>query len=333
MNSELIFSNLLSPPILFFFAGALAALLKSDLEFPQPLPKLFSLYLLLAIGFKGGAAAAAQGLNLTLVFALTAAILLSILVPLYSYFILRLRFDVYNAAGVAAAYGSISAVTFITAISFLENAGLPYGGYMVTAMALMEAPAIIIAVYLAGRFGEKDETAPAEGGALHIVKDAFLNGSVFLLLASLAVGALARPSGAAALKPFTHEIFYGVLCLFLLDMGLVAARRLSALRAAGAFAVGFGLLAPLVNASVGIGFALILRALGGPEGFPIGNALLLTTLAASASYIAVPAALRLAMPRANPGLYVPMSLAITFPFNIILGIPLYYNVLLGLGFA
>lgn len=336
MSAEVIINNLLSPPILFYFAGMLAILIKSDLEFPQPLPKLFSLYLLFAIGLKGGASLAKSGADPVVLATMLAAVLLSCIVPFYTYFYLRLRMDVFNAAAVAGTYGSISAVTFITASAFLESSGAEFGGHMVAAMALMEAPAIIAALVLVGLFAERRaEDAPAreESGFLHILKDAFSNGSVFLLLASLAIGMVAEKKGMAKLEPFTEEIFYGVLCLFLLDMGLVSASRIAALRKAGAFAVLSGLAMPLFNAGIGIGVCALLDALAGPGAFPRGDALLLVVLAASASYIAAPAALRLVLPEANPGLYVPMSLAITFPLNIIVGIPLYYFLLglLGIG--
>lgn len=334
MDLDTILINLLSPPVMFYFVGMAAALLKSDLKFPQPLPKLFSLYLLFAIGIKGGLSLKESGIDLQILYTLLAAMILALGVPIYTFFILRMRFGIYNSAAVAATYGSISAVTFITAGSFLDTQGIPYGGHMVTAMALMEAPAIIVAVLLVGLFRERADqevreqnphadlasgSEPAAGMA-HILKDAFFNGSVFLLMASLLVGYVAAPKAAEKLMPLSHGLFYGVLCFFLLDMGLVSVERLSALRNAGLFSLCFSVIVPLINAAIAIGIALLL-------GLDIGNALMLTVLAASASYIAVPAALRLVMPHADPGLYIPMSLALTFPFNIILGIPLYYSVL------
>lgn len=330
MNPEIILVNLLSPPVLFYFVGIAAALFKSDLQFPQPLPKLFSLYLLFAIGIKGGLSLAESGITLDVFTTLVAALLLSVVVPFYTFFILRLRFGVYNSAAVAATYGSISAVTFITAGSFLDSQEIPYGGHLVTAMALMEAPAIIIAVVFVGLFRKQAEAeSPAsaagqgggEHGIMHIIKDAMLNGSVFLLLSSLLIGFIADEKAVHKLEPFTHDLFYGVLCFFLLDMGLVSVERLSALRKAGVFALSFSVVVPLVNAALGVGISVML-------GLQLGDALMLTVLAASASYIAVPAALRLVMPQADAGLYVPMSLALTFPFNIVIGIPVYYNVLL-----
>ncbi len=332
MNPELILVNLLSPPVLFYFVGIAAALFKSDLQFPQPLPKLFSLYLLFAIGIKGGLSLAESGITFTVLYTLLAALLLSVVVPIYTFFILRLRFGIFNSAAVAATYGSISAVTFITAGSFLDSQEIAYGGHLVTAMALMEAPAIIIAVVFVGLFRKQAEAEALEAGGgyetvesgqhgiIHIIKDAMLNGSVFLLLSSLLIGFVADEKAVHKLEPFTHDMFYGVLCFFLLDMGLVSVGRLGALRKAGGFALSFSVVVPLLNAALGIGISVLLD-------LQLGDALMLTVLAASASYIAVPAALRLVMPHADAGLYVPMSLALTFPFNIVIGIPIYYNVL------
>jgi hypothetical protein len=238
-------------------------------------------------------------------------------VPLWCYWILRRRLDVYNAAAIAATYGSISAVTFVTATAFLDRAGIAYGGHMVAAMALMESPAIVVAVILARRaLGRQEGGTGLAGGWGHLLRDAFFNSSVFLILGSLLVGLITGERGMAALRPFTHELFSGILCFFLLDMGLVAARRLKDLRASGGFLLGFALLVPLLNGLLGVAVSQLL-ALG------TGDALLFTILCASASYIAVPAAMRLALPEANPGLSLPLALAVTFPLNITLGLPLY----------
>ena len=314
MDLNLLVGNFFNPPILFFFLGLLAVLVRSDLEIPGPIPKILSLYLLFAIGFKGGVGLAAGGLDLQIVTVLAAAVLLASVVPVYAFFILRQKLPIADAAAIAATYGSISAVTFITAAAFLDKLGITYGGYMVAAMALMESPAIVVAVLLY-RLGSK--TAANEGFAWReIWRDAFLNGSVFLIVGSLIIGTVSGEAGAKALKPFTGDIFAGVLCFFLLDMGLVAARRLGDLRRAGVFLTAFAVLLPLVNASLAIPFAYIL-------GLAQGDAFMFTVLAASASYIAVPAAMRVSIPEANPSLYVPMSLAITFPLNILVGMPIY----------
>jgi uncharacterized protein len=315
MDLSLVISNFLNPPILFFFLGMTAVFVKSDLEIPAPIPKLFSLYLLLAIGFKGGVELAKSGISQAVVLTLFCAILMSALVPVYTFFILRLKLDPYNAAAIAATYGSISAVTFITASSFLSQLKIPFDGYMVAALALMESPAIIVGLVLVNLFaykkGESSETNWSE-----VLQEAFLNSSVFLLVGSVLIGLVTGEHGGQVLKPFTQDIFYGVLTFFLLDMGLVAARRIKDLQKTGAFLISFAILIPLLNAAIGI---LIARAIN----LPPGNALLFTVLCASASYIAVPAAMRMTVPEANPSLYISSALAVTFPFNILIGIPLY----------
>jgi hypothetical protein len=315
MDASLLIANLLSPPVLFFFLGALAVAVRSDLEVPQPIPKLLSLYLLLSIGFKGGVELRESGDDGGALTALLAATLMSIVVPLYAFAFLRRRLDVNNAAALAAAYGSVSAVTFITASAFLRRIGVPFGGYMVACLALMESPAIIVGVALARM--QRD----AAGGQARIAWDEFLrealfNGSVLVLVGSLIIGAITGSAGKEALYPFTNEIFTGALCLFLLDMGLVSARRVKPLLAMGAFPLAFAVLFPLLNAALGLGVARLV-------GMSAGDAILFVVLCASASYIAVPAAIRLVLPEANPGLYVSMPLALTFPFNVTLGIPLY----------
>lgn len=313
MNANLIMSNILNPPVLFFFLGMIAVLVKSDLEIPPPIPKLFSLYLLLAIGFKGGVELTKSGVNQQVVLTILAAILMACAVPLYTFFILRLKLDTYDSAAIAATYGSISAVTFITASAFLTELGMPFDGFMVAALALMESPAIIVGLILVNFFArdEKREFVWSE-----VLRDAFLNSSVFLLVGSLIIGVLTGEHGWEVLSPFTQQMFYGVLTFFLLDMGLVAARRIKDLQKTGLFLISFAILIPILNAGVGL---LIARAIDMSQ----GNALLFAVLCASASYIAVPAAMRLTVPEANPSLYVSTALAVTFPFNIIVGIPLY----------
>jgi hypothetical protein len=317
MDAHLILSNLLNPPILFFFLGAIAFFVGSDLEIPQPLPKFFSLYLLLSIGFKGGVELAHSGFSAEVLWTLLAAMLMAAVVPVWTFFVLRRKLDVFNAAAVAATYGSISAVTFIAATSFLGQLELKSSGHMVAAMALMESPAIIIGIALA-RFLHKGDGASFSWP--HLLRDAFFNGSVLLLTGALFIGLLTGEAGAQALTPFTGDIFKGMLCLFLLDMGIISARRLAGIRQLGAFPVAFATVVPLVNAAAAL---VIAHAIG----LGRGDALLFTVLCASASYIAVPAAMRLAVPEANPGLYVTMALALTFPFNIIIGMPLYMTVI------
>ena len=311
--------NLLTPPVLFFFLGVIAVLVRSDLEIPAPLPKLFSLYLLLAIGFKGGLELQHSGISGPVLPTISAAVLMSLAVPVVAFFVLRLKLDGFNAAAVAATYGSISAVTFITAESFLDTQGLHHDGFMVAALALMESPAIIVGLLLV-KLAAPQQRPGAQGmrwGA--VLHEAMLNGSVYLLVGSLLIGYLSAansPHSIEKMLPFTEKLFYGALSFFLLDMGIVAAQRLNDLRRAGSFLIGFSVLMPLANAVVG---AFIARALG----LEAGNALLFVVLCASASYIAVPAAMRMTVPEANPSFYISTALGLTFPFNIIVGIPLY----------
>jgi hypothetical protein len=314
VDSSLIVSNILNPPVLFFFLGMIAVFVKSDLEIPAPVPKLFSLYLLLAIGFKGGVELVKSGITQEVVLTLLAAMLMACFVPLYTFFILKLKLDTYDAAAIAATYGSISAVTFITASAFLNELGIDTDGYMVAALALMESPAIIVGLILVNLFtidqGKRDFSWS------EVLQEAFLNSSVFLLVGSLCIGVLTGEHGWEVLSPFTQSMFYGVLTFFLLDMGLVAARRIKDLQKTGIFLISFAILIPIVNAGIGLLIAKLI-------GMSRGDALLFAVLCASASYIAVPAAMRMTVPEANPSLYVSTALAVTFPFNIIVGIPLY----------
>jgi uncharacterized protein len=334
MDSSLILSNILNPPVLFFFLGMLAVFVRSDLEIPNPLPKLFSLYLLVAIGFKGGHELFESGLTPMIIATLGAAIFMASIVPVYSFFILRIKLDNYNAAAIAATYGSISAVTFITASSLLDKQNIEYGGHMVAALALMESPAIVVGLILLRVFTPKqlaivddknDEGENQETSWSEILREAFLNGSVLLLIGSLITGVLTGADGWTKVHLFVEkDLFYGALMFFLLDMGLIAARRIQDLRKTGMFLISFAILMPIANAVIGI---VLAKAIGMGE----GNSLLFAVLCASASYIAVPAAMRMTVPEANPSLYVSMALAITFPFNIIVGIPIYLQVIRLLG--
>lgn len=314
MDVSLIVSNILNPPVLAFFLGMLAVLVKSDLEIPPPLPKLFSLYLLFAIGFKGGVELVKSGINQEVILTLLAAILMACIVPIYTFFILRVKLDAYNAGAIASTYGSISAVTFITASSFLTQLGIVFDGYMVAALALMESPAIIVGIILVNLFAA--EPGKSEFSWSEVLREACLNSSVFLLIGSLVMGILTGEHGWEKLKPFTQDMFYGVLTFFLLDMGLLAAKRIKDLQKTGVFLILFAILIPIVNAGIGLVVAKLI-------GMSQGDALLFSVLCASASYIAVPAAMRLTVPQANPSLYISTALAVTFPFNIIVGIPLY----------
>ncbi len=321
--SSAFLANLSSPPLLFFFLGMVAVFVRSDLDIPGQIARFLSLYLLFAIGFKGGVALADAPLGGAVWLTLGTTILLSALVPVYSFFMLRKRFGVANAAAIAATYGSVSAVTFITATSYLDNQGVAWNGYMVAAMALMESPAIIVGMLLYSRFRDSDGAKKSLrwGPLLH---EACLNGSVFLILGSMFIGYISGAKGMEQIAPVVKAPFLGVLCIFLLDMGIVAARRLRDLGDSEGpskmplFAMAAaGLAFPLINGTVAL-------ALGSLLNLNEGDLVLLAVLGASASYIAVPAALRLALPQASPSIYLPMSLAITFPFNILLGIPLYH---------
>jgi hypothetical protein len=323
MNTSLILDNLLTPPILFFFLGMVATWWRSDLEIPPAIARFLSQYLLVAIGFQGGYKLYESGMNSTVAAVLIVAVLASALVPVWSYYVLRLKVDAANAAAIAATYGSISAVTFITAVGLIESMPeITYGGYMVAAMAVMESPAIIVGVLLYRMLGISGAgnggTEKLQWGDL--LREALLNGAVLLLLGSMAIGIVTGSEGWDAVKPLLYDPFKGILCLFLLDMGLVAAKRLRDMKTGGPLLIGFAILSAPVHAMLGIGAAYAL-------GLGIGDALLLAVLVGSASYIAVPAAMRLAIPQANPSLYVPMSLGITFPFNIAIGIPLYLAII------
>lgn len=320
--------NLTSPPLLFFFLGVLAVVVRSDLDIPGQIARFMSLYLLFAIGFKGGVALAESDLGAEVWLSLGAAVLLSAVVPLYSFLILRRRLSLADAAATAATYGSVSAVTFITATSYLTLQNEPWNGHMVAAMALMESPAIILGLLLYKRYREVGDQAGKSHGWSELLREACLNGSVFLIMGSMLIGWITGQAGMQQLKPVVSDLFLGILCLFLLDMGIVAARRLRDLGRSGdkrggaaplGYMVTMALVFPVINATASL-------LLGTLLGLTVGDLVLLTVLAASASYIAVPAAMRLALPEANPSVYLPMSLAITFPFNLLVGIPLYHQV-------
>ena len=320
MNIDIIVQNILNPPILFFFLGMLAVFFKSQLSIPQPLPKLFSLYLLIAIGLHGGYELSKSGLDLYVFKALGLAIFMAILIPIISYFILKIKLDTYNAVAISATYGSISAVTFITGITYLQTIGIDYGGYMVAAMTLMESPAIVIGLVFAAiavKSEDKDESTSQHTNFKEILREAFLNPSVFLLIGALIIGILTGKQGWDSMEPLFGALFKGFLAFFLLDMGLVAAKKIHELKKVGLFLIIFAIAMPMFSACIATFLAFTFE-------LSKGDAFLLALLSASASYIAVPAAMRLSVPQANPGIYLPLSLAVTFPFNISLGIPLYY---------
>ncbi len=309
-------ANLLSPAVLFFGLGVGAVLLRSDLKFPEPLYVTLTIYLLTALGFKGGVAIHEAGFA-TVIIPAFAAMLLGAVIPLWTYPLLRFggRLRPVDAAAIAAHYGSVSAVTFITATNYLKGINEPYESYATAFLAVMESPAIIVGVLL-GKLS-LGGTSVFNGSVRQVLHEAILGRSVVLLVGALGVGALCGTAGMQKVEAFFVTPFQGVLALFLLEMGMVAGQRFGDLRRVGPFLVAFGILLPLVHGLLGV-------VLGRYVGLSLGGTTLMGVLAASASYIAAPAAIRLSLPEANPALYLTSSLAITFPFNITLGIPFYY---------
>lgn len=318
MNLSLLLDNLTNPALLFFVLGIIAVYVKSDLEIPENTSKFISLYLLFSIGFKGGQELAHSHFTLDILWSIVFGVLIAVLIPLYTFFILKKRYSIENSGAIAAAYGSVSAVTFVTAISFLEIQNYNFSGHMVAVMALMEAPAIIIGVILIRLFS-KEKVQKTK--MTTIVKHSFTNGSVLLILGSLVIGFLASEQQALGIKPFTTDIFKGFLALFLLDMGIVSGRKLNDFFKSGWFSVFFAVVFPLIN-------GCIVAFLSQFVTDDVGNRFIFAVLAASASYIAVPAAMKIAVPKANPGIFLPMALAVTFPFNITFGMPIYFSVVL-----
>jgi hypothetical protein len=317
-------SNLLDPAILFFVFGVFAGLVKSNLEIPAPISRFLSMYLLMALGLKGGFALAASGITGEVATTLGLAVALAIIVPTLSLPLLRRWLNPYDAAALCATYGSVSAVTFITAIQFLENQGVAYGGHMAAAMALMESPAIIMAVVMANAARRQDQTLNPSGNPMppvgmgKILHESFTDGTQLLLLGAMLIGWITGANGEAVMAPFSVDLFKGMLAFFLLDMGLMAARNMGELKSTSPWLLAYAVVAPLMHAGMALGLAVLF-------GVQMGNAALLMVLAASASYIAVPAVLRYAIPEARPSLYFGMSLGLTFPFNLMVGIPLYFS--------
>lgn len=333
-----IMHSFLDPAILFFAFGILAGCVKSNLEIPQQISRFLSLYLLMALGLKGGFALAQSGLTIEVAVSLGCAVLLAIVIPLLAYHLLKRKLAAFDAAAVAATYGSVSAVTFITATQYLDAQQIVYGGHMAAAMALMESPAIVIAVLLANSIRQTaghtvqlsgSGVAIAGGGAGSfqraglgkLLHESLTDGTQLLLLGAMAVGLLTGEAGKTALAPFSVDLFKGMLAFFLLDMGLMTARNLGKLRGQSRWLLAYAAFAPVLHAGLALGMATLL-------GLSAGNAALLMVLAASASYIAVPAALRYSIPEASPSVYFSMSLGVTFPLNILVGIPVYTSVAL-----
>ena len=298
-------------------AGISKSLLTNVAKIPRiKNSKFISLYLLFAIGFKGGQELAHSPFSAEIFYSLAFGVLIASLIPLYVFFILKRRMNISDAGAVAATYGSVSAVTFVAAVAFLESQKIAFGGHMVAVMALMESPAIIVGVILMMRF---DKESDSQSNLKDVIQHSFTNGSVLMILGSLIIGLIADTKQAEGIKPFTTDIFKGFLAIFLLEMGMVTAKRFAAFRKYGWFVTIFAILIPLINGSL---IAVLSKFVTNED----GNRFIFAILAASASYIAVPAAMRLAAPKSDPGLYIPMALGVTFPLNITIGMPIYFAI-------
>ena len=313
MNYNLLLENLTNPALLFFILGVIAVYLKSDLEIPANSSKFISLYLLFAIGFKGGQELSHETFNMEIGLSMIFGIFISLIIPIYTFFILKRRLNVFDAGAIAAAYGSVSAVTFVTGVSYLESQQLTLQGHMVAIMALMESPAIIIGLVLISIFNKGDTEKIKKRS---VFKHSFTNGSVLLIMGSLVIGYLANAKQAEGIKPFTNDLFKGFLAIFLLDMGITSGRKLKAFFSFGWFPIVFAIVVPLINGCIIAMLSVFIT-------HDIASRFMFAILAASASYIAVPAAMKISVPKANPGLLLPMALAVTFPLNITIGMPIY----------
>lgn len=317
MNIDLLIENLRNPALLFFVLGIVSVCVKSDLEIPPRSSKFIALYLLFAIGFKGGNELRHEHFDAQMFGTIAFGLASAVLIPLVTFFLLRRRLGVYNAGAIAAAYGSVSAVTFVTAVNYLEMKGLPMHGHLVALMAMMEAPAIIMGLLLISIFNTDEDEKIAKR---HAIRHSFTNGSVLLIIGSLIIGFIANEQQAEGIKPFTNDIFKGFLVLFLLDMGIVSGRNLKGFFKAGYLPLLFAIVMPLC-------MGMLIAYLSGMVSADPSDRFILAVLGASASYIAVPAAMKMAVPKASPGLYLPMALAVTFPVNITLGLPLYFAII------
>ncbi|NQZ77173.1 MAG: sodium-dependent bicarbonate transport family permease [Ekhidna sp.] len=309
--------NITNPALLFFLLGIIAVQLKSDLKIPDSSSKFISIYLLFSIGFKGGQELSHSVITSELVWSIVIGFLLATAVPVLAFYILKKKFNIPNAGAIAAAYGSVSAVTFVTAISFLEFQQVPFGGHMIAVMAVMEAPAIVVGVLLINLYNKSQKN---KSSFKKVIYHSVTNGSVILIMGSLIIGFLASDKQAEGIAPFTTDIFKGFLAVFLLDMGITSGQQLSVMTKRGVYPFLFSTLMPFFNGLVAL--FLSMQITESP-----GNQLLFAILGASASYIAVPAAMKNAVPEANPSLYLPMALGITFPINVIIGIPFYYQLI------
>lgn len=314
MNLDLLINNLSNPALLFFILGIVAVYLKSDLEIPPNSSKFISIYLLFSIGFKGGQELSHEAFDTEVILSMFFGILIALFIPIYTFFILKRKFGVFNAGAIAAAYGSVSAVTFVTAVSYLESQQLVLHGHMVAIMALMESPAIIAGLILISFFNREKSSQIKKRQAIY---HSLTNGSVLLILGSLVIGFLASAEQAEGIKPFTDDIFKGFLAVFLLDMGITSGKKLKSMFSFGVYPFVFATIIPIINGCV---FAILSSYVT----HDISNRFIFAILAASASYIAVPAAMKITVPQANPGLFLPMALAVTFPVNITIGMPIYF---------
>lgn len=321
MDIQTLLENITNPALLFFLLGILAVQIKSDLQIPENSSKFISIYLLLSIGFKGGQELAHSTIGIEIVASMGLGLLLAVMIPLTSFFILKRKMNISDAGAIAASYGSVSAVTFVTATSFLEFESISFDGYMIAVMALMEAPAIIVGVILINFYKKKQKKFKSGSSISKIFWHSVTNGSVLLILGSLVIGFMASAEQAEGIKPFTTDIFKGFLAVFLLDMGIMSGKQLSTILKKGVYPFLFSIVMPFVNGLIALLFSTQITD-------QPGNQLLFAILGASASYIAVPAAMKQAVPEANPSLYLPMALGITFPINVMIGIPFYHSLIL-----
>lgn len=316
ISFQAILQNLTFPPVLFFVLGFFATSVGSNLEIPSPIIKGLSAYLMVAIGFKGGWQLSQTAISFSVLVSLIGAVALGLILSLVAYFLLRklLRIDVINSAAIAAHYGSVSAITFITAAAFLAGIGVPYEGHTVAMLALMESPAIVVGILLAKLFSEER----SRSAGWKFFKEVAVEGSVILLLGGILIGMIVSEDGAKQIHPLFETYFVGILCFFLLNLGMAAATRFSDFMKLGLKLSSFGIYMPLLSSFIAL-------ALGKWMNLSVGGMTMFAVLAASASYIAAPAAVRVSLPKANPSLYMTLSLAVTFPFNITVGIPIYYT--------
>lgn len=316
MNTDLLIENLTNPALLFFILGIIAVCVKSDLEIPPNSSKFIALYLLFSIGFKGGQELSHEAWSQEIGWSLLFGLIISALIPVYTFFLLKRNLNVFNAGAIAASYGSVSAVTFVTAVSYLEAHELILHGHMVAIMALMESPAIIMGLLLISIFNNDENHVIKKRKA---IEHSFTNGSVLLILGSLLIGFIANEEQAEGIKPFTNDLFKGFLAIFLLDMGITSGRQFRAFFSFGWFPLLFALFMPILN-------GCLFAVLSGLVTDDVSNRFMFSILAASASYIAVPAAMKISVPQAEAGLYLPMALAVTFPINITIGMPIYFTI-------